>query len=276
MFEHYSGATKLIPILGHPIAQVKAPFGMTKALAERGIDTIVVPIDVPPASVGPMLQALDTAGNLAGIIATVPHKFALCAHASARTARAGFFGSANVMRRLPDGRWQADMLDGIGFVRAIQRAGGTIAGQDALLVGAGGAGGAVAFELLNAGAASIAIHDTDLARRDRLIARLNEAHPGRARIGSASPIGCQVVVNATPLGLNPADPLPLDATQLNGAMFVGDVVTGNADTALIAAAKAAGCKCSTGHDMFEMTLGLMIDFFFEGITSGVRQQPGTD
>ena len=50
MFEHYSGATKLIPILGHPIAQVKAPFGMTKALAERGIVTMVVPIDVPLAS----------------------------------------------------------------------------------------------------------------------------------------------------------------------------------------------------------------------------------
>jgi shikimate dehydrogenase len=47
-------------------------------------------------------------------------------------------------------------------------------------------------------------------------------------------------------------------------MFVGDVVTGKVDTALIAAAKAAGCLCSTGHDMFEGTLDLMIDFFSGG------------
>jgi shikimate dehydrogenase len=264
MFEHYSGATRLIPILGHPIAQAKSPFGMTKALSERGIDAIVVPVDVPPASVEALLRSLDAVGNLAGVIATVPHKFALCAHAAERTARASFFGSANVMRRRPDGAWLADMLDGIGFVRAIQRAGGTVAGKETLLVGAGGAGGAIAFELLNAGAASIAIHDTDTERRDRLVTKLNHAHPGKARNGTASPVGYGVVVNATPLGLRAADPPPLDVARLEPAMFVGDVVTGKADTALIAAAKAAGCRCNSGHDMFEMTLDLMIDFFNGG------------
>lgn len=263
MLENYSGATRIIPILGHPIAQAKSPFGMTKAFGERGIDAIIVPLDVSPQAVGGFLKVLDVVENLGGVLATFPHKFALCAHAATLTERARFFGSANAMRRVSTGEWQADMLDGIGFTRAIHRAGGTIAGSDALLIGAGGAGGAIAFELLNAGAGSMAIHDTDVERRDRLVSKLNERHPGKARAGSASPVGHHLVINATPLGMKPTDPTPLNFAQLDHAMFVGDVVTARSDTTLIAAAKAAGCTHCSGHDMFDATLDLMVDFFLE-------------
>jgi shikimate dehydrogenase len=264
MFENYSGATRIIPILGHPVAQTKSPFGMTRAFGERGIDAVVVPFDVSPEAIGGFLTALDAAANLGGVIATVPHKFSLCAHAAVLTERARFFGSANVMRRMADGAWQADMLDGLGFMRAIRRAGGTIAGANALLVGAGGAGSAIALELLNEGAASVAVHDTDEARRARLMSRLDAAHPGRARVGSAEPTGFDLVINATPLGMREGDMLPLRVAALDRGMFVGDVVTARGDTALIAAAKAAGCAWCSGHDMFETSIDLMVEFFTAG------------
>ena len=273
MFENYSGTTKIIPLLGHPIVQAKSPFGMTRAFGERGFDAVVVPIDVPPEAAGAFLKALDAVENLGGVLATVPHKFVLCEHATVLTERARFFGSANVMRRTSTGEWQADMLDGIGFVRAIQRAGGTIAGRNALLVGAGGAGGAIAFELLNAGAKSVAVHDADVGRCSRLTTKLNEKHPGKAKTGSASPTGYDLVVNATPLGMNPNDPLPITSEELDGSMFVGDVVTVHGDTPVVAAAKAADCAYCSGHDMFDATLDLQLDFFMESGVLLKRQPP---
>jgi shikimate dehydrogenase len=264
ILESYSGATRIIPLLGHPVAQTKSPHGMTLALARRGVDAVVVPLDVPPAKVEALLAALDGIGNLGGVMATVPHKFALCAHADIATPRAAFFGSANVMRRMADGLWEADMLDGLGLVRAVRHHGGIIENRPALLVGAGGAGGAIAFELLNAGAAAVAVHDTDHDRRDRLIAKLNEAHPGKARIGSASPAGYGVVINATPLGMRPDDPPPIVLAELRDTTFVGDVVTIAGETPLLKAAGSIGCARCSGHDMWDQTLDLMLDFYVGG------------
>jgi shikimate dehydrogenase len=264
MFENFSGNTKIIPLLGHPVAQTKSPYGMTKGFALRGVDAVVVAVDVPPHGIGRFLEALDAVENFGGVMATVPHKFALCAHAAAVTDRAAFYGSANVMRRDASGRWFADMLDGLGFVRAIERAGGTIAGAEVWLMGAGGAGGSIALALVEAGAASLAVHDIDSARRDLLIAKLNARHPGRAVVGTPEPAGHTIVVNATPMGMRGGDVAPFDPRQIERTMFVGDVVTAKEDTPLIAAAKAAGCKCCSGHDMFNASLDLMLDFFIAG------------
>ena len=263
MLETYSGATKIIPLLGHPVVQTKSPYGMTKALAERDIDAIVVPIDVAPNAVSAVLNSLDRVENLGGVLATFPHKFALCDHAGVRTQRASFFGSANAMRRTRTGEWQADMLDGIGFVRAIRRRGGGISDRHVFLVGAGGAGGAIAFELLHAGAASIAVQDIEAERRDRLIAKLNKHFADKASAGSVLTSSYDLVINATPLGMQPDDPTPIDVTGIDGNMFVGDVVTAPSDTPLIAAAKLAEAACCSGHDMFDATLEMQLEFFIE-------------
>jgi shikimate dehydrogenase len=264
MFENFSGKTRIIPLLGHPVAQTKSPHGMTKGFAMRGVDAMVVAVDVPPQAVEHFLDALDAVENFGGVMATVPHKFALCAHAGTVTERAAFYGSANVMRRDPSGRWFADMLDGVGFVRAVERAGGTIAGAEIWLMGAGGAGGAIALELVAAGAASVAVHDIDAARRDLLIGKLNAHHPGRAAVGASAPDGHAIVVNATPMGMREGDAAPFDLARIESHVFVGDVVTAQEDTPLIAAAKAAGCRCCSGHDMFDASLDLMLDFFIDG------------
>lgn len=268
MFENYSGSTRIIPIIGHPIAQAKSPFGMTRGFAERGADIVVVPIDVVPSGVQAFLTALDGVKNIAGVLATVPHKFALCAHAASRTDRARFFGSANVMRRNSDGLWHADMLDGLGFAQAVRNAGGTIEGRKALLIGAGGAGGAIAFEILNVGAAVLAVHDIDSARRDRLVASLNEAFPGRSRKGTASPAGFDILINASPLGMRQSDPPPFDIAELTPSMFVGDVVTASRATPLIEASGRAGCAHCSGHDMFDAARELQLDFFLDPSASG--------
>jgi shikimate dehydrogenase len=135
-----SGATRVIFIAGDPIAQVKAPGGVTAGLRRRGLDAIVVPIHVAAADFADFVRAATRARNVDGLIATVPHKFAAAAACAGGTGRARSIGAVNVMRRDADGTWFGDMCDGAGFVEAVTRAGGPPAGRRALLVGAGGAG----------------------------------------------------------------------------------------------------------------------------------------
>ena len=128
-----------------------------------------------------------------------------------------------------------------------------------LLVGAGGAGSAIAHALVDAGVASLAVHEADAARRATLLRRLATYGHVPARPGSADPTGFDLVVNATPMGMQAGDALPVDVDKLARATFVGDVVTVPEVTPLIAAARARGCATMTGIGMFEAVRDRIVD-----------------
>lgn len=262
MLQSYSGATRLYPIIGDPLAQVKSPAGLTHEFERRGRNWLVVPLQLKVGDVHDGISVLSRAENVDGLIATVPHKFALAEHCTTVSERAHFLGAANVARRNPDGSWHGDMLDGEGFADAIGRAGCRIAGARVLLVGAGGAGSAIALALLDRGAATLAVCDLDGGRRDALLRKL-AAYGGRVEVG-ADPSDMDLVVNATPTGMAAGDPLPVDVSRLAATTFVGDVITVPEITPLLAAAQARGCRIQTGIGMFESNIGLMADFFERG------------
>lgn len=255
-----SGATRVYVIIGDPIAQVKAPAGLTAALQSRGHDAIVVPTQVAPDHVDGFIAAMGPVKNLDGILVTVPHKFAASRHCATLTGRARFLGATNMIRRNPDGSWHGDMLDGVSFLAAMRRAGRDPAGQRVLHVGAGGAGRAIALALAEAGARDLAIHDQDAARRDELIAQLHQAGWPVARAGTDDPSEAGIVVNATPAGMRGDDRPPVDLSRLTAAMHVGDVITVPEVTPLLAQARSLGCTTQTGVDMFDAQLDLMVDF----------------
>ena len=261
MLDHLDGATRLNLILGDPIAQVKSPGGLTRVMAARGYNGIVVPGHVTAEELDAFVTAAKLLHNLDGIVVTVPHKFAAARHCDRLSDRARILGAVNVLRREGDGGWAGEMLDGAGFVAALRRAGGEPKGRRALLVGAGGAGSAIAAELLASGVAALAIHDADAARRDALMARLGPAWPGiPISAGSDDPAGFALVVNATPAGMRERDPLPVHAERLDQDAFVGDVVTVPEITPLLAAARGRGCGISTGVAMFEAQAALLADY----------------
>jgi shikimate dehydrogenase len=265
MLERYGGETRIYPIIGDPIAQVKSPVTMTSGFEARGLNAIVVPVHVAPADVDAVVRAFAPVRNVDGIIATVPHKFTAFRHAATATTRAQILGAANLLRRNPDGTWHADMVDGLSFVKAAEAAGCRFEGKRALLAGAGGAGSAIGLALLDAGVAVLAVHDASAERRETLIARLDGVHPGKAVAGSADAGGCDVVVNATPAGMRQDDPLPVDPATITASMFVGDVITAPEVTPLLAAARAKGCRTSTGIEMVRLAVAIQVDFLL-GVT----------
>lgn len=254
------GATRVHYIVGDPIAQVKSPAGVSLALQARGQHALVVPAHVPSAELAAWARGVSLARNVDGIIVTVPHKFASFELCSAHSERAAFLHTVNVMRRLPDGSWYGDMFDGLGFVSAMQGRGCQPAGKKALLVGAGGAGSAIAHALVLAGVSELAIHDEDNTRRQTLVSRLAGLGRCPVRDGSADPSGFDVVLNATPVGMKDGDPYPLDVSRLHEQMFVGCVITQPAVTPLIAQARSLGCATMTGADMFAKVRDLMVEF----------------
>jgi shikimate dehydrogenase len=254
-----NGETRLYYVIGDPIGQVKSPASLTAILVSRGVNALVVPAHVAPADFPAFMAAARATQNVDGLVVTVPHKIAALDFADEASERARFAGSTNVLRRLPGGGWAADNTDGVGYLEGIGKKGFDVQGRAALLVGAGGAGSAIAYEILARGAAHLEVHDIDTARRDRVIARLAERFPGRISVGDADPSGVDLVANATPLGMREGDPLPVDTARLEPRQFVADVITRPEISPLLVEARRIGCATMSGAGMFEAQAELLVE-----------------
>jgi shikimate dehydrogenase len=245
-----NGETLVVFIVGDPVAQVKSPAAITAQFASRGVNAAVLPAHVAPEHLAHFMAGIGVLRNSPGVVFTVPHKQAALRFCKEVTTRARIAGSVNVARRV-EGGWAGDNTDGVGYLDGIARVGGTATGRRVLLVGAGGAGSAIAHEFLARGAGMLAIHDIDAARRDALIDRLQELFPGKVMAGSDDPSGFDIIANATPLGMRPSDPYPVDVGKLTADQFAACAITSPDPSPFIAAAQAKGCRTMTGSAMFK-------------------------
>ena len=95
-----------------------------------------------------------------------------------------------------------------------------------------------------------------------LAQRLREQLPELSvSIGSNDPAGHDIVVNATPLGMQPDDPLPLDVDRLEPTAFVGEVVMSEELTPFLLAARDKGCEFQIGIDMLFEQIPAYLEFF---------------
>jgi shikimate dehydrogenase len=261
MFTDYSGATRLIFIAGDPIAQVKSPFGVTEALRARGADAIVVPAHIKPQDLSDFLAITQKMPNCDGHCITVPHKFAALEACATLSPAARSIGAVNAMRRNADGSWHGEMCDGEGYVAGLRKLSCEPRGKAALLVGAGGAGSAIAHALVDAGVACLSVYDADAARLATLIEKLTRYGNIPIAIGSPDAQGVDLAINATPMGMNAADNVPLNIANCAAGIFVGCVVTQPAVPPLIEAARAKGFGTMTGADMFAAVCERLVAFY---------------
>lgn len=257
-----SGTTCLFVVLGDPVAQVRSPALMNPLFARLDIDAVLVPVHARPEHLDQIVNGLRRVGNLDGIFVTVPHKGAICRLADRWSPTVEVAGSANALRREPDGSWYAENFDGLGFVTGLLGAGHDPKGRRVALIGAGGAGSAIAAALLAAGADRLSICDTDTAKLDGLHSRLDIHWPGRT-VTSTKPRldGADIVVNATPLGLNPQDPLPFPPDHLPAGCIVADIIMEPQETRLLREAAAGGHRIHHGIHMLDGQLDSYRDFF---------------
>jgi shikimate dehydrogenase len=257
-----TGKTTLIAHLGYPTAAFKAPMIYNPYFEKAGIDAVVVPMGVQAEDYPAFLRQLVTVTNLRGALVTMPHKVTTVALADEVTPTATIAGAANALLKRPDGSLLADMFDGTGFVRGIERRGRKLAGASALVVGSGGVGSAIAASLAAAGISRMALFDAYPASADGLAERLRRHYPDlEVSTGSNDPAGFDLVVNATPMGMNEGDPLPVDMSRMDSITFVGEVVMKEEVTPFLRAAREIGCETQVGSDMLFEQIPAYLEFF---------------
>jgi shikimate dehydrogenase len=257
-----TGRTTLIAHLGYPTAAFKAPMIYNPYFAKAGIDAIVMPMGIQTENYPSFLRELFNVTNIRGALVTMPHKVTTVGLADEVSTTAQIAGSANALLKREDGTLLADMFDGEGFVRGVLNKGRKLDGASALVVGCGGVGSAIAASLAAAGVKKLGLFDANAASADALADRLTKHYPDLSvATGSTDPVGYEVVVNATPLGMNEGDPLPLDMDRVDPGTFVGEVVMKQAITPFLRAAQERGCQTQVGTDMLFEQIPAYLEFF---------------
>lgn len=257
-----TGTTRLYAVVGDPVEQVQAPAMLNELFARVQADAVLVPVRASARDLAAVMAGLMRIGNLDGILVTVPHKLEVCRLADELSPAAELAGAANALRRDGAGRWLADNFDGVGFVRGLESAGHSPRGKRVSLVGAGGAGAAIAVALLAAGVAHLHVCDRAPGRLTSLLDRAGRRWPGLVSGGDSPRLaGVDIAVNATPLGLRPDDPLPFQPASLPPGCLVAEIIMKPAETSLLATAAASGFPVHRGRHMLHEQLGCYVDFF---------------
>ncbi len=268
-----SGTTRIFPVVGWPVEQVKAPALFNAYFQRHGIDARVVPLKVPPEAYIAAVRMLMAIPNVGGIFVSIPHKPMSVNAVDLPSARATLAGSCNAIYRDAEGKVLGDLIDGEGFIRAFDRTCGDQPldwpNSRALVVGSGGVGCAIAYALAERGIALVALYDTRSELALALCERLRRAFP-RTEFVIAPPVaaGYDVVVNSTPLGMAADDPLPIDLSGVSPSCIVADCGMKIEMSKLLRQAQEIGCRIQKGKEMLIEQAPLYLELFgWPGVSS---------
>lgn len=259
---HINGHTRVFLVLGHPVGQVRAPEVFNPLFQAHGVDAVLVPADVAPARLGDFVRGVFSAANVGGLWLTIPHKAAVLDLLDRVDPLGTRAGAVNAVRRQPDGALEGGLFDGIGLVKALDHLDAATTGRRVLLVGTGGAGMAIAVSLAERALGALTLFDAVPGRAAALAQRL-QPHAACPVVAAASgdPAGHDLIVHATPLGLNADDPLPFDVARLDPSATVIDILMKPQATPLQRACDRRGIACHPGFEMLAQQVPDYLQFF---------------
>jgi shikimate dehydrogenase len=267
-------------VFGHPISHSLSPVIHQAFARQFGLQLEYTAIEAAPDEFAEAVQRFFAAGGQ-GANVTLPHKAAAFALAGKHSVQAIRVGSANVLTRLPDGSLAAHNTDGAGMVRDLtERHHVDLRGHDTLLLGAGGAAHGVAWNLLDAGVASLTIVNRSPEAADALADAIGE--PGRVHTRYWKDLGnigsYDLIVNATSAGvLGTSLRLPFSLAGARALCY--DLSYGVAASDFLAWARTAGARYAldglgmlleTAADAFELWHGRRPDT--EPVYQSLRRQ----
>jgi len=250
-----SGSTKIVKLIGYPVEHSRSPLMHNAAFQSLGLDFVYLLFSVKPSHLKEAVTGLR-ASNVAGANVTIPYKEEVMKYLDEITPEAKLIGAVNTIHNR-EGKLIGYNTDGQGFITSLLTDGKVkLEGQKVFLIGAGGAGKAVAVKLAERGVERLVITDKIVERAEALVGRLRENIPDcpvyAVAISSkefAETISeSTLLVNATPVGMKEGDPCVVDPEYLHKDLFIYDVIY-NRETPLIVAAKKRGLKALGGIEM---------------------------
>ena len=249
-------------MIGSPLAHVLTPALLNARLAADGLGLRVTPREIGVSDLAAYVAAARGAEEVRGLVVTTPLKEAVCGHLDRKTALVELIGSCNCIRA-DGGSWIGANFDGFGFARALADAGVVLKGKRVLLMGCGGAGKAIAERVAGEGAAALLIADPMAGRAAAFAYRLGSKIAAAAEIPSGD---IDIVVNASPLGMQPDDPSPVSPEVVGRCSIVVDIVVA-ADSRLRRIARERGKRVIEGEAMVRSQVDLFRSFMLSGATS---------
>ena len=251
MDSRISGHTKLYCLIGSPVGHSGSPAMYNYSFARTGVDAAYLAFEIPLDKVQEGVAALKTF-QVGGFNVTMPDKTAVAGLVDELSPAARLIGACNTVTVGEDGKLTGHNTDGIGFVRNLHEHGVEVQRKKLVVLGAGGAATAICVQAALDGAAEIAIFnrkDEFYANGELTVEKLRQAVP--ACKASITPLedgaalaeavkGCDILVNATKVGMKPLDGETLiDPALFRPELVVADTVYNPRETRMIQEAKAA-------------------------------------
>jgi len=270
-----SGKSTIIAHMGWPTHSFKSSLIYNPWFDTHGIDACVVPMGLLPDYFDTAFAGIMAMSNVCGALITMPYKVRVLPLLADVSRAVQASGACNAVRKRADGTLQGHQVDGEGFVRAALAKGQRLQGARVLMSGCGGVGCGIAAALAEAGVAQLALFDAQEANAKALAGRLRTYYPQvTVTLGACDPDGFDVVVNATPLGMNAGDALPFDMARIAPCTFVADVVMKAEYTPFLRAALDKGCRVQVGTDMLFEMIPAYLEYFGLGTASAAELRAG--
>ena len=249
-----TGKTRLLAVIGAPIAHSLSPIIQNAALHAAGLDYVYTALPVRADALSSAVRGLRDAG-IAGFNVTIPFKTEIIPLLDALSEDARRIQAVNTVV-IEDGRMVGHNTDVVGFLAGFAERGIALTGKNAVLIGAGGAARAALWGLLRSGVSSVAIGVRSVEKGAALAADF--AADGDVRAVSfddaawiAACSDADIVVQTTPLGMTPhtEEMPPVDAAMIKPSAVVYDLIYTPAETRFLREARARGCETINGETM---------------------------
>ncbi len=271
-----NGKTRIIGIFGYPIEHTLSPLMHNSAFEKLKMNNCYIPFRVDPNELSNAVQSIRSL-NLLGVNVTVPHKEHVLPLLDNVDKEAKFIGAVNTVTN-NNGVLTGYNTDGRGFISSLSEAGITIDGKDITIIGTGGACRAVSY-YLSEKASNLSLYDLDREKAGKLVKDLNEFRGNVFILDKPEDAGnSDIIINATPLGMKPDDPSPVDPALITSDKVVCDLVYKK--TQLLKDAEKKGAKIIDGSGMllwqgvlaFELWTGVKppVDLMREILLSNIK------
>lgn len=265
-----NGATRLIGLLGDPVQQARSPALFNNIFEAAHLDRLCVALHVAAGGLVPAFAGLKEIANLDALLITTPHKRAIVPLLDQLSETSRKIGAVNVASRDGTGKWTGATFDGEGTVLGLRWENVEVGGKRVLLVGAGGAGRAIAIALARACAASIVILDTIDAAAADLASIVHLTNASCTSTTNATAVDqFDICINASSVGMKGETELPIEARWLVPGTCILDLTGEPEQTALGRTAMARGCRVFGGRLVHEGQAVLAARFLgFDFIPAG--------
>jgi shikimate dehydrogenase len=246
-----SGTTRVVGVIGDPVAHSQSPAMHNAAFAAAGLDWVYVAWRVAPDVLEAALRGLRALG-VGGFNVTLPHKTAVQPFLDELGAEARATGAVNTVSER-NGRWRGENTDVEGFLRSLATFGVNPAGRRVVLLGAGGAARAVGYALRRRGVAALHLANRTEERAYRLAEALAGGGTGELSAGGLGGAlrealaGADLIVDATSAALAEGKPVPPEWLPPGGLYYF--LAYGARVAPFLAELRQRGIRAVSGEEM---------------------------